>query len=210
MRTRGWQGDLPRGESEARARVLAAAQACVSRFGASKTTLPDVAAELGVTRQTVYRYFPSVADMLAAVGEVGASEFIDRMEVELAGISDPGDAVVAGILFALDTIPADPYVGLLLQAGESDFFSRGASSSKAMTFTVAMLHRMSVDWASHGFAEADLDVIAELVLRTFLSLLQYPFDRARDADEVTRFVAEWITPAITGLARRPDELTARS
>lgn len=64
MRTRGWQGDLPRDSEEARARILSAAASCVERFGAQKTRLVDVANELGVTRQTIYHYYSSVDEML--------------------------------------------------------------------------------------------------------------------------------------------------
>src|SRR5690242_3990748 len=49
MRTRGWQGDPPLTDDEARARILDAAKRCVERFGPSKTRLADVANELGVT-----------------------------------------------------------------------------------------------------------------------------------------------------------------
>ncbi|MGH3474563.1 MAG: TetR/AcrR family transcriptional regulator, partial [Aeromicrobium sp.] len=65
----GWQGNPPRTEDEARQRIIAATTSCVERLGSTKTTVSEVAAELGVTRQTVYRYYPSHAELLGAVAQ---------------------------------------------------------------------------------------------------------------------------------------------
>lgn len=197
MRTRGWQGDLPQDEDEARARVLAAARLCVERFGPVKTTLSDVAGELGVTRQTVYRYFGSTADMLAAVAQSGVEDFLDRMELALAGVSTPADAVIEGLLFALEAIPGEPRIGLLLRAGETDFFSQGVSSSQATQLAHQMLRRMPVDWEESGIDDRALDQLAELVLRLFLSFIQYPFDKVRDTGGLREYLSRWIAPALT-------------
>ena len=44
-------------EAEARERIVGAAMRCVDRYEPGKTGLSDVAHELGMTWQTVYRYF---------------------------------------------------------------------------------------------------------------------------------------------------------
>jgi AcrR family transcriptional regulator len=56
-----------RGEAETRARILDAAIACFTQFGNDKTTLNDVARLAGLSRQTIYRYFPDRAALLEAV-----------------------------------------------------------------------------------------------------------------------------------------------
>src|ERR1700755_1149042 len=87
VRTRGWQGDPPRDDDEARARVLAAAIRCLHPVGPGQTRLAYVAAPRGVTRQTVYRYFSSVAEMLSEVGRTQAGAFLDRMAAELSFVT---------------------------------------------------------------------------------------------------------------------------
>lgn len=52
--------------AETRARILESARALLERDGADAITLPQVAAAAGVSAPTVYRYFPTVADLLAA------------------------------------------------------------------------------------------------------------------------------------------------
>jgi AcrR family transcriptional regulator len=49
---------------EPRERVLAATYACVARFGMGKTTVEDVVKESGVSRASIYRFFPGGKDQL--------------------------------------------------------------------------------------------------------------------------------------------------
>ncbi|MEO6205047.1 MAG: TetR/AcrR family transcriptional regulator, partial [Mycobacteriales bacterium] len=112
----GWHGDPPRDEALARERLLAAANRCIDRVGVAKATLSDVAAEAGVTRQTVYRYYPSLAELLQAVAESGAADFVVRMQSQLTGHAAPVDVVIEAIVFCLQELPREPRIGILLQA----------------------------------------------------------------------------------------------
>lgn len=197
MRTRGWQGDLPRDESEAADRIVAAARRCVDRLGPTKMSMSAVAAELGVTRQTVYRYFPGLPELLAAVTETGTAQYLDRMEAHLAPFSDAVEAVAESIVFSLNAIPSEPYMGLLLMAGETEMFGRGITSSRAMAYGALMLRRMAVDWAAIGVDENDLEALAELIMRLLVSFLEYPTDPPRSDDQVRVFVRRWLGPALS-------------
>lgn len=196
VRTRGWGGDIPRDEDEARHRVVAAAMLCVDRHGPSKTTMADVADELGVTRQTVYRLFPTTTDLLAAVGEAGAEQFLDRLAHHVGHITDPSDAVAEAVAYTLDVLPRERHIGLLLQTGKTDVFARGATSSQAMRFGKAVLQRFPIDWPSIGIDEEELESLAEFMLRAFMSFLQYPSDPPRSPDEIRAYVKRWLGPAL--------------
>ena len=97
----GWQGNPPRTETEARERIVAAATTCLEKFGPAKTTLSDVASELGVTRQTVYRYYANLAELFAAVAQAGLDDFVDRMQRHLSTSSTPAEAAIESIVFAV-------------------------------------------------------------------------------------------------------------
>jgi AcrR family transcriptional regulator len=197
VRTRGWRGDLPKDEQEARRRILDAAIRCVERFGPTRTRLVDVANELGVTRQTVYRYFPSVTDMLAAVSEAGADDFLDRMASDLDYVATPADAITETVLYCLRKIPSEPSLGLMLRAGETELFTRGATSSRAIQLGAEMLQRFPIDWVALGLDKPDVENLAELIMRLFLSFLQYPTDPPRTDDELRAFLSRWVVPALS-------------
>src|ERR671937_3000254 len=60
-----------------RARILDAAFAAVRDFGVSRTTVEDVAQRAGLSRQTVYRYFPSKDHLVLALVLREEEKFID-------------------------------------------------------------------------------------------------------------------------------------
>lgn len=67
--TRDATRDVERGATQdvhgaTRERLLQAAYACVARFGIRKTTIDDVARESGLSRATIYRYFPGGKEQL--------------------------------------------------------------------------------------------------------------------------------------------------
>ena len=196
---------MPRDESEARDRIVAAATRCVDRLGAKKTNIAAVATELGVTRQTVYRYFPTLPDLLAAVAETGAEQFLVRMGEHLAAVTTPEEAVTESIVFALNAIPSEPYIGLLLQAGANDMMGRGVTSAIGMSYGAQMLGRMPVDWSSVGVAEDDLEPLAEIIMRLVFSFMEYPVDPPRTDDEVRLLVRRWLGPALAGGHSKPTQ-----
>ena len=57
MRTHGWGGATPATDEEATERILDAASEAIEERGAD-IRIADVARTLGVSRQTVYNYFP--------------------------------------------------------------------------------------------------------------------------------------------------------
>jgi AcrR family transcriptional regulator len=193
----GWQGNPPGTEDEARRRIVEAATACLDRAGLAKTSLSDVAAEAGVTRQTVYRYFPGLKDILRAVALAGVEEFAGRMERHLASFGSAAEAAVESVVFAARTVPGEPYLGLLLQAGEADFFTVGVISPMGFSFGARILRNVPVDWAAVGVTtEEDLQGLAEILMRLFMSFLQHPTSPALTDDELRTLVRRWIGPAL--------------
>lgn len=195
----GWQGNPPGTEDEARCRIVAAATTCLDRVGLAKTNLSDVAAEAGVTRQTVYRYFPGLKDILRAVALAGVEEFAGRMERHLASSGSAAEAAAESVVFAVRTIPDEPYLGLLLQAGEADFFTDGVISSLSFSYGARILRNVPVDWSTVGVTtEEDLQGLAEVLMRLFMSFLQYPSTPALSEDGLRTLVRRWIGPALGG------------
>ncbi|MDL9935293.1 TetR/AcrR family transcriptional regulator [Gordonia sp. ABSL1-1] len=194
MRTRGWQGNPPKDSDEARARILRAAASCVERYGAQKTRLADVATELGVTRQTIYNYYSSVDEMLVAVASAGAADFLDRMSADLADVHTPQDAITETIMYCLRVLPEEPAIGLMVRAGQTDLFTREATTASAVELGVQMLRRLDVDWEAAGFDDAAMPGLAEMVMRVWLSLLQYPANPPRSDDDLRNFIRRWVCP----------------
>lgn len=192
----GWHGDPPRTEQLARARLLAATNTCIDRSGVAKTTLSDVAAEAGVTRQTVYRYYPNLADLFHAVAHAGAADFVRRMEDHLGMHRVPQDVVIEAIVFCLQELPREPQIGILLHVEDENLFGRGITSPTGFDLGAQFLRRLPVDWQASGIDDGDLEGLAELMLRLIGSLMQHPSAAPRSPDDLRAFVRRWLGPAL--------------
>lgn len=209
MRTHGWQGATPKSDEEAVERILGAARRAIDARGADMR-LTDVARDLGVTRQTVYRYFPSAEDLLVATAVSDAGPFLDGLTRHLAGIHDPAEAVIEAIAHALEQLPQEKYLGLLLTSDQKGAFFAGVTSDVARSFGRLMIDRFEVNWRAAGFDDETLDRLVEHMLRVLQSLVIDPAHPLRDAEQLRDYLREWVAPAITHHPkRRPSERTRR-
>ncbi|MDG5485208.1 TetR/AcrR family transcriptional regulator [Mycolicibacterium gadium] len=195
MRSRGWAGSTPSSDEEAISRILSAVDEVVAEHGAA-IHLADVARRLGVTRQTVYRYFPNADALLIASAMRAVNGFIDQVAEQVSGVNDPVTAVVEAISFGVENLSGDPQLENLLTRRDEGEAVTSLTSDTAIAFCLAVFQRLDVDWTLHGFDTAALRDLAEMTLRTVQSLLTDPGQRQRDGDALRRFVARWLGPAI--------------
>jgi AcrR family transcriptional regulator len=195
MRTHGWAGSAPASDDEAVARILAAANQAIDLRGAD-VSIADVARTLGVTRQTVYRYFPSTHALLVTAAERSAAKFLDRLAAHLTGITDPVDAVTEGIATALEWLPNDKHIGLLLAWDRANAFAADVTSDVAVQFANSMLRRFDVDWAASGFTDNDMAELAEHLLRIIQSFVIDPGRPPRRGEELRRYLRRWVGSAV--------------
>jgi len=84
-----------------RERILQATYDCVARWGLSKTTVEDAAREAGLSRATVYRYFPGGRQELinAVVGWEYAAFFL-RLYEQVRDAESLEEVIERGLMFA--------------------------------------------------------------------------------------------------------------
>jgi AcrR family transcriptional regulator len=165
-------------------------------LGPTKTGLSDVATELGVTRQTVYRYFSSTEELLIATAIVAVEPIFGRLAAHCAGIDDPAEIVVESIAYTIERLPQERHLSLLLATGRSDMFTEGVTSPTAMDFGHTILQRFPIDWAQHGYTPADLDELVEFMLRILQSFVLDPGHPRRKKHALRAYLRRWVSPAV--------------
>ncbi|QUR69856.1 TetR/AcrR family transcriptional regulator [Mycobacterium spongiae] len=197
MRTHGWSGSKPSSDEEAVERILAAAKRAIDHSGPD-FSIVDVARDLGVTRQTVYRYFPSTEALLTATAIGAVGPFLDNMAIHLTGLHDPGEAVVESIVYVLERLPHDPYLSLLMSPGSTLVSPARVTSDVALAFGRLIIDRFDIDWPSIGFDDADINGLVEHTLRTLQSFIIDPGRPPRLGDDLRNYLRLWVAPAIPG------------
>lgn len=194
-RRHGWAGDPPGTDEEAVARIVGAAIAVIDETGA-EISIADVARSLGVIRQTVYRYFPNAEALMTAAAVASVGAFLDRIEAQTRGLTEPAAAVCEALAYVLETLPRTPHLGLLLTASHTNRFLPAITSTQARSFGRSMLARFEVDWASHGYDDAALEDLVEFVLRTVQTFVTDPGDPPRAGAELRGYLTRWVGSAV--------------
>ena len=84
--------------------VLDAVERCLTRYGLRRTSMTDIARELGVARTTLYRQVPSIEEAIALVSSRQLFAFFDELTALLTEGAGPEtfiDAAVRTVTFVL-------------------------------------------------------------------------------------------------------------
>jgi AcrR family transcriptional regulator len=68
--------------SDKRRQILAAASACLSRFGYNKTTMEDIAGRIGLNKTSLYYYYPNKEAIFIAVIVQEATRFLTALQAK--------------------------------------------------------------------------------------------------------------------------------
>ncbi|WP_454789177.1 TetR family transcriptional regulator [Mycolicibacterium lutetiense] len=194
-RRRGWDGRPPGSDEEASERIVAAAVALIAETGTG-ISIADVAASLGVIRQTVYRYFPTAEALMHAAAIASVEGFLDRLAESVRGITDPAEAMTEGVMFTLEEVARIPHLRIMLSGPQAATSSVNVASDEGQAFGMRMITRFDVDWEKYGYDESALRELVEFTLRTMLSFFVAPNDPGRSREELRRFLRRWLGASI--------------
>ncbi len=115
--------------------VLDATVTCIVRHGLGKTSLSDIARELGVAPSTVYRKVGSVENAAALVSAREGHRLLQRMPEVIAGIEGPR-VITVFLAEAITTTANHPMVAKIMQ-DEVDWMGRVATQRLEASLAVS-------------------------------------------------------------------------
>src|SRR5271156_4548009 len=89
-------------------RILTAALGLIGRRGVRRLGMREIAEAAGVSRGTLYRYFPSKEHVLAAAAAYDAQRFSNGLEAVLQAARSPEERISAFMAYAFDFIRSHP------------------------------------------------------------------------------------------------------
>jgi AcrR family transcriptional regulator len=157
-----------------RQRILEATYACVARWGLAKTTVEDAAREAGLSRATVYRYFPGGRDeLIDAVVSWQFLLFFVRLYEEVHGAGSLEEVLDRGLLFARRSLLEHEVLQKMLEVEPEVLMPKLTVESNR---TVGLIAGFLVPYLhEHGMAPGvEIHEAADFLARMLLSYISSP------------------------------------
>lgn len=167
--------------SAARDRILAIAGELFAQNGAD-ASMSDIAAAVGCSRATLYRYFDGRTALQLAYVEQVALTIGAAVTNRTAHLSDPADRLTEAVVFALAAVRDDPALSAWFSPEGAGLTSELALSSSAVE---SLAHTFVGDHADAGVAAA------RWIVRVIVSLLVVP-----GGPDERATIERFVTPAV--------------
>ena len=185
--------------ADTRQRILDSAFACLGEQGLVRTTMEDVARRAGVTRQTVYRYFPSKDDLIMALVLREEDRFIEGTRTAFAADGTLQEALYHGFLYCLRFAREHPLLDRLLRSDAESLLPY--LTTRAAPLLKRAREAFLNEIGRKAWVRANVsDQAADVAVRMTLSYALTPPDRP--AERVARDIARILTIALTGKEAR--------
>ena len=184
-------------EPTVRERIMAAGLATAETNGLTRLSMGDVAKQAGVSRQTVYKYFPSKEALIAAVVEHEAATLIATVVTAAQVHDEPAAAMEAALVAALRGARAHPLLDRLLRTEPEMLLPVLTGRDSAVINQVREVTEMVIGLRLPDLDPAELHRFADIVTRLLLSFAINPPDE--EPEVLAASVAAFLSLGATDL-----------
>lgn len=176
--------------------ILDTARGVFETYGVRRANIDDVATRAGVSRSTIYRRFPTKEKLFGQVVRREAALFFSTLDQATTGC-DPREAVVEAFALGVRLVQDSPLYSRIAER-EPELFGM---FSRSHVFPI----RQFADGIAHTLRRcgaemsgADLDNVADILLRVALGIIVFPTDRLDTSDPaaVREYAARYLVPII--------------
>jgi AcrR family transcriptional regulator len=187
--------------------VLDAAADCYLRIGVAKTTAAEIARAAGISRATLYRRYPGNEAIFLAVLTRESEEMAADAGAHLAGIDDPSERVLEGMMFAIGEIRRRPVHAAAFGGDGVAWAARRAIGEDALRrIAAAGVRPLVAPAVADGIlSDEAMGDLVDWILRVLISYAAVPGDGGRSAADVRRQLATWFLPAFGPLLGATDD-----
>ena len=186
---------------DVRERILAAAERCVDRYGIRKTTIDDVACEVGLSRPSIYRYFADRDDLLIELITRRARSLIKRTHKAVSRQSSLSDQIIESILYIGELARRDSLTRHILDPDSTNLGRRMIASGRSETIRAELFDpyldtAVANDRLLLDLPRSDVHVWLGHVVRMVMRGLE---DGEGDLERYRSILRRFVTPALVSL-----------
>jgi TetR/AcrR family transcriptional repressor of uid operon len=186
-------------------RILEAAEQELFKHGLRRTSLDRVVKAAGVGRVTLFRRFANRDALLAAVVARSIRRFIAEFDAEIAGIEDPQERFVRGVVTGARLATEESLLSRLVETDPDELLPLMTTEGQGyLTLGRAYVTQQIIGLRDAGLpVVGDPELLAEIFVRVVHSML---LGRGTSYDEarVEEFARTNLLPLLTGGTRKPE------
>ena len=190
-------------------RILNAAVTQAEEFGVRRFTIGDVSQRVGLSRVTVYKYFPGKDRLIEAVLLREMRRFLRDVDEAVAPCETLEERLVEGFVFALGWLRKHRLLNRLLRS-EPELIVPHLTVRAGPVLTagrefIASFARREAGEGRLPLSDAEIDAVSELLARGVLSFVLTPDSvlGMRNQAETRAFAEHYLAPTLQALAARP-------
>jgi AcrR family transcriptional regulator len=157
-------------------RALDAVERCVARYGIARTSMTDIAREMGVARTTLYRQVASLEEALALLSSRRFHRFLDEL-VELSSRGIDAETFVQIIVRTVRAALADPVAQRILSDEPhlvGDYVTSGSLAVLAQQIAELITPIVDAAMGAGLLRRADASMAAGWIVRIVFALCAVP------------------------------------
>lgn len=182
--------------------LMRAAEACLSRYGLAKTTMEDVAAEAGMSRRTVYRYFADRDALILAIVERRCRSLIERARGFIESRPTFADSLVEGLVYMVEQGRRDAYVKMVIGPRNGDAAARILAPTQAGNRMTAELWMPILEAAAaRGELRKGVDLESVCAWLACLQIMFVGLDEPASSTAPRDMIVNFVLPSL--VADRP-------
>lgn len=182
-----------------RQRIVDATVRVLDRSGFPGVTIAAVAAEAGVSRQTVYSIFGGQPELMSQAVLSLFDGLLRDVRACTEGATTPGQWLAEAAVCARHHARGHPMLARLLAGGEANPLFGEDGLERALPVLGTLVAPLVERDPRLGPVLPD---VLELMVRTALSLLMFDSPRVHDDDDLRHFLQGWVDPAVEGIMTR--------
>jgi AcrR family transcriptional regulator len=192
---------------DASERILRAAVQQIEDFGVRRFTIDDLARRVGLSRVTIYRYFPRKEALIEEVLLSELRRFLADVDAVVAGYDSLEDRSVEGFVFALTFLREHRVLDRLLRTEPELILplltTHAAPVLEAGRKYIEYVARREAQESVLPLSDRDIATLSELLARSVLSFVLTPESVMGLSDEagIRRFAERYIRPVIRAFTR---------
>lgn len=176
-----------------RKRLLDATIACLEQHGLKKLTMSHIGEHSGLVRQTVYNYYRSKNEILAAAFMREGLRFATRVAAHIQPFEKTEDQFVEGLLFVVEHFPHHPILKQILENG-TEFLHR--VGMQHYPFADIGLVVFAEVFQRHAYLRSQAEEISEYWSRNAMSLITLRGATQRNRTELEAYVRHRLLPGL--------------